>query len=945
MGALRRAGVLPVALAVALCVSVVVAGAPATASGRSVGAVADPSPTFPPITSWLSVFDDDFTGTFNGQPIVDTKNTRGAATADGLDDRVWVGTNYTDPEGISVTPTAAGGDSGSANGGYLNFRAYTEAGRTYNPDWLVTGQNEGSRRNLFSATYGYVEARLKLAQPDGANEAFFMYSQDLRGSYSKPLRDPAAAGSEIDIEEEFGPSDPDKIHHTLHWDGYGDTHQSEGSGAVACPGSSCRGNFHTYGVLWDPTGYRFFVDRQETYFLARGVSHHPLFMMIGAAFDRPGTDLGPKGDPRNALMLVDYVRIWQPAVSDIGNQTMQRNVPRAVPFTVTSVTSDDANLPGPRAATVEAVSSNQNVIRDADLRVAGTGADRTLGMMSRYSGGQAGTTTVTVRARNGAGTVIGSDTFTVTVGDPAASVPTLAAGALADASVAAGSPGSLEFVTPTSEGSAPTVTARSSNQYLLPDSNLGVAGDQRQRALAYTPRPTRTGTADVTVTATDPSDQSQTSDTFRITVTLADQLVNGGFESGLAPWASVGGTAPVVSGAAAHSGSTGLHQDVGAVVQHITVEPNTTYAVGAWGRTSASGGTFNFGVADTNTYPDWDHDGQPDDIDGQQAKLVSFDSTSWARKEVVFTTGNFTTRIDIVVGNAFISSIGYDLDDVQLVDAPKISQIPDQSIGHSTCVAPPVWVGRVGGETDPWTLTAAVTGGDASLITGVSVVSNNAANRYERLVRITPTTDVTKSGEATITLTATDTEGRQSTDAFTVWVNAGTFHDGSFEYNPFADSSYPGCSTIPRAWNNFFAPAARWERISSYDWRYGFTNYGLRVPRTAPSGGTPYGGIVYQAVTLQPNTEYVVSGWLDLDTWPDQGVTLPDGAQLWVTGSDLTFISPTTGKVARTTTGWSGRLSVRFRTGASGNAQVELRGPNHATYTGLFHDITLIQAT
>jgi hypothetical protein len=383
------------------------------------------------------------------------------------------------------------------------------------------------------------------------------------------------------------------------------------------------------------------------------------------------------------------------------------------------------------------------------------------------------------------------------------------------------------------------------------------------------------------------------------------------------------------------------------VVQHIPVEPNTTYAVGAWGRTNAAGGTFSFGVPDTHTYSDGDGDGEPDDFDGQQSKLVSFDSTTWTRKEVVFTTGKFTTQVDILVGNAFISDIGYDLDDVYLVDAPKISQIPDQSIGHTTCVAPQVWVGRLGNETDPWTLTAAVTGGDASLVTEVSVVSNNSANLYERRVKITPTTDQEKSGEVTITLTATDIEGRQSTDDFKVWVNAGSFHNGSFEYNPFANWTYAGCSTIPRSWNNFFAPRARWDTIQSYDWKYGFTNYGLIVPQTVPSNGSPpYGGIVFQQVTgLQPNTEYVVSGWLGLNTWPDKNVTLSDGAQLWVTGSELTFISPTTGKVAQTRTGWSQQLTVRFRTGASGSAQVELRGPNHPAYTGMFHDITVLRAT
>lgn len=893
---------------------------PAAAQGAAV------SSTLPDVTGWLPVFDDEFDGTFNGQPIMDVRNIRGAATPDGLDDRVWLGTNYSEPEGISVAD------------GYLTFRAYTENGRTFNPDWLVTGENEGLRRAPFGTTYGYIEARLNLAQPEGANEAFWMYSQDLHWWYGKPLRDPAAAGIEIDIEEEWG---TDAVHHTLHWDGYADTHRSEGSGRVTCPGSTCQGNFHTYGVLWDPTGYRFYIDGQETYFQPRGASHHPGNLIIGAAIDRPGLDLGPKGDPRNALMLVDYVKVWQPAVSDIADRSMQRNVPVAVPFTVSSITSDDPNLPGPRVATVDAISSNQNVVRNADLVVSGTGADRTLGIMSRFGSG-AGTTTITVRARNAAGTVLGTDTFTVTVTDPAAAVPTLGPGSLPDLALLTGRPAAVEFRTNAAEGSTPTVTARSSNQYLLPDAKLAFGGSGRTRALSLTPLPTRTGTSDVTVTATDPADGSVSSDTFRVTVTL-DQLRNGGFESGLPPWTLIGGTPPVVSAAAAHSGTQGMHVDVAAVKQKIPVEPNTTYALGGWGRTNAAGGLFDIGVLDTNTYPDWDGNGQPDDPDGAQMMSVRFDSTDWAREEVVFTTGNFTSEIEVFANNAFVSNIGFDVDDIYLVDAPKLSQIPDQSIGHTTCVVPKVYLGRVGNQGDPWTLSAAVTGGDAGLVTAVSVVNTSSANLHEKGVRITPTTDQTKSGEATITLTATDIEGRRSTDSFTVWVNAGSFRNGSFEHNPFADATYPGCANIPRAWNNFFAPNARQEVIQQYEWKYGFRNYGLRVFQV-PNNGSPFGGIVFQDVTgLLPNTEYVLSGWLGLDTWPDTNVTLPDGAGLRVEG-DITAISPASGRVNQFSSGWSSRLTIRFRTGAAGTARVLLTGPNQPRYAAQFHDITLLAA-
>src|SRR5919106_4707531 len=67
-------------------------------------ALAAPSPTFPPIANWLTVFEDEFDGKFNDQPIVDATNVDGATARDGLDDRVWLPWSNNDAQSISVTP-------------------------------------------------------------------------------------------------------------------------------------------------------------------------------------------------------------------------------------------------------------------------------------------------------------------------------------------------------------------------------------------------------------------------------------------------------------------------------------------------------------------------------------------------------------------------------------------------------------------------------------------------------------------------------------------------------------------------------------------------------------------------------------------------------------------------------------------------------------------------
>jgi len=916
---LRTRGGSAVVVAVLAATTFVGGFTPAPAGGAP-PAPADPSPTFPPLASWLNVFDDDFDGTFNGQSIVDAKNIDGQSVADGIDDRVWVDMyGSATADAVSVSSTAPGGDPGGGSG-YLRMRSFTSGGSTHSANTLATGETGenpgGTTRGFFEATYGYAEARVKLVQPEGVTSAFWMYSRDLHWNYSKPLRDPANAGIEVDVFEEW--DDPARISHTTHWDGYADTHQGQATGnTVVCPGSPCGGNFHTYGVLWGPTGYRYFIDGQETGFMARGASHHPEFFLI-STLPEGGHDFGPLGAATNAEMLVDYVKVWQPALPDFANRTATRNVPFSIPFQTSAiVTEQTPGLPGPRVGSLQIVSSNTGVIKNTDLVITGTGADRTLTVLPS---GTAGTTTLWIVARAPDTSIIASDVFDVTVSDPAASLPTLSSGALPDKGLASSTPTSVAFATAAAEGPAPTVTAVSSNQYLLPNSGLGVTTTGQTRALSITPLPTRTGTADITITVTDPADSSTSTDTFKVTVTHA-KPANPGFESGLSPWVMVGGTGAPASGAA-RTGSQGFHMDIGAMKQKIAVEPNSTYAIGAWGRTSAAGGSFQLGIVDLDK-----------DVAGDQQTTTTFTSTSWTRKDLVFTTGKFTEEVEVFVNNYLVSSVGFDVDDFYLADGPEVRRIADQSIGHSTCVSPVFWVGRVGAESAPWTVTAAVVGGDTSLITGVTVVSSNAANLYERRLRITPTTDTTKSGSATVRVTATDVEGRSRTDDITVWVNAGSFRNGSFEHVLTSNYTYPGCAAITAGWDKTAAPNSEAPHIDPYNWATGYKNPGLIV-RTA--------GIMKQNVTgLQANTEYILSGWVGLQTWPDT-VTLPDGAGLRISG-DVTPLNPTTGESAKKSTGWQ-QLSVRFRTGSAGTATVQLFAPNHPTYEGRFHDITLTKA-
>ena len=66
---------------------------------------------------------------------------------------------------------------------------------------------------------------------------------------------PSRNGSEIDIMEK--PWLDDRVQHTLHWDGYGKDHKSEGYKATV-PG--VMDGWHTFGLLWLPDEYVFLVE-------------------------------------------------------------------------------------------------------------------------------------------------------------------------------------------------------------------------------------------------------------------------------------------------------------------------------------------------------------------------------------------------------------------------------------------------------------------------------------------------------------------------------------------------------------------------------------------------------------------------------------------------------------------------------------------------------------
>ena len=112
----------------------------------------------------------------------------------------------------------------------------------------------------FMHRYGYYECRCRLQQLPGWWAAFWMQTP-MNGC----SLDPRFAGIEHDIMESFDPGEV--IPHCFHANGYGADHLEFRSPRVANNKDGIlllnKNEFHTFGMLWEPDGYTFYVDGRQ----------------------------------------------------------------------------------------------------------------------------------------------------------------------------------------------------------------------------------------------------------------------------------------------------------------------------------------------------------------------------------------------------------------------------------------------------------------------------------------------------------------------------------------------------------------------------------------------------------------------------------------------------------------------------------------------------------
>ena len=163
------------------------------------------------------------------------------------------------------------------------------------------------KKPLFTHTCGYYECRCKLQQmPDDRWwSAFWLQSPIIGASL-----DPAESGTELDIMECFKYGEI--ACHNAFTGGYGLDMQRACVGGVK--GLDME-QFHRFGMLWEETGYTFYVDGKETGRIEQYISKRPQFILISTevkgyryenhqptpeAYETIGKD----------SFIVDYVRVF-----------------------------------------------------------------------------------------------------------------------------------------------------------------------------------------------------------------------------------------------------------------------------------------------------------------------------------------------------------------------------------------------------------------------------------------------------------------------------------------------------------------------------------------------------------------------------------------------------------------------------------------------------------
>ena len=182
-----------------------------------------------------------------------------------------------------------------------------------------------------------------------------------------------------------------------------------------------------------------------------------------------------------------------PEISAIPNQVVEKNTPTGnIPFIISDNETPASNL------SLAASSSDQTIVPDANIHLAGTGANRTVTVTPAQ--GRSGVVAITIFASDNRSS--SSTTFQLTVGNgntpPAVQTPgVIAANSYTEAEIAF-SVSDLE-----TQPEELLITAASANPTVLPDENITISGSGSNRVMRCRPVAGKSGTVNINLGVSD----------------------------------------------------------------------------------------------------------------------------------------------------------------------------------------------------------------------------------------------------------------------------------------------------------------------------------------------------------------------------------------------------------------------------------------------------------
>ncbi len=471
-----------------------------------------------------------------------------------------------------------------------------------------------------------------------------------------------------------------------------------------------------------------------------------------------------------------------PTISDIPNQSTAIDTPTAaIPFTI-----DDLETPA-GSLTLSPGSSNPTLVPSNNIVFGGSGATWTVTVTP--AAGQTGSATITVTVSDGV--TNGADTFVLQVGttnSPPIISPMTNQTTLVDIPV-----GPFPFTVGDAETNAVslTVSATSSDQTLLPDTNFILFNFGATRTMTMIPAAGQTGTATITVTASD--GELIITNSFLLTVNPAGSGTAIFSDSAAIIISDVGAATPYpstidvdgIAGTITNLSIT-LHN-----MSHVYPGEVDMLLVSPSGQgvvifSSVIGGyamnDITFTLSDKAFYPLPASSGlppgmyQPSDYSADHtnpphifpapapagpypAGLSTFNGQSPNGTWSLYVLDYFAALDAGVINGGWSLAI-------TTVSAPTISDIADQSTTVNTAT-PAIGFQVNDAETTASNLVLSVSSSNPGLVPTSNIVLGGSGTN--RTITLTPLAD--QMGTATITVTVRDGDGMSASDSFELAVN------------------------------------------------------------------------------------------------------------------------------------------------------------------------------